>query len=188
MLLGYLALPQLSAFCVRFAISVAVWHSVSTTCQYNCNQSYSYLVFNYSHFVYDIFIHFWCCVVTRKPDDGTSCNGEWGFVHHQDGTGPGHCPSKGAPGCQNVASCMSDMYIILHHFCLRYHIIIYIYIILYIYILQYIIYINITLLLFLLLLLTLLLLQLLFIIVIVFSDIRYPTLVNKPSFLATHYR
>ena len=29
MLLGYLALPQLSGFCVRFAISVAVWHSVS---------------------------------------------------------------------------------------------------------------------------------------------------------------
>ena len=133
MLLGYLALPQLSAFCVRFAISVAVWHSVSTTCQYNCNQSYSYLVFNYSHFVYDIFIHFWCCVVTRKPDDGTSCNGEWGFVHHQDGTGPGHCPSKGAPGCQNVASCMSEMYIILHHFCLRYHIILYIYYTVYIY-------------------------------------------------------
>ena len=64
----------------------------------------------------------------------------------------------------------------------------YIYILYCIYILQYIIYINITLLLFLLLLLTLLLLQLLFIIVIVFSDIRYPTLVNKPSFLATHYR
>ena len=107
-------LREICHFCCSMAQCV-------NTCQYNCNQSYSYLVFNYFQFVYDIFGVAWS-PASRTTERHVMVNEALSITKMALAQVTVH-PKVRQDARMLQAVCQTCNYIILHNFCLRYYII-----------------------------------------------------------------